>query len=100
MISVLNTLILGGRGECEDEMTASLNFARYLRMSIEQDARGVYVAKSPDLKGLLAVSKDRVELEETVIPQAIRDLYLACGEDIVVTRLEETPPRTMATRLG
>ena len=52
-------------------------------------SRGVFVATSPNLKGLVAVNKDMDRLVSTIIPQAIADLYRAAGEPAVVARAEE-----------
>jgi hypothetical protein len=74
-------------------MTASSGYSIIVSTKIEKDQRGVFVATSPELRGLLVVSKDRNALEEVLIPQAITDLYLACGVRMVVTRIarEERP---------
>jgi hypothetical protein len=70
-------------------MTGSSRLARVIRVAIRKDDRGVFVAISPNLKGLLAVSKDMDRLVSTVIPQAISDLYRAAGQPVVVARAEE-----------
>jgi hypothetical protein len=74
----------------DDLMTASTKAtAKVVHIKIRQDARGVFVATSPNLHGFSAVSKDRERLECEVIPRAIVDLYKACGEQVVVARVED-----------
>lgn len=48
-----------------------------VRVTIEQDDYGVYVATSPDLKGLIVVSKDLQRLQSELVPEAIRALQEA-----------------------
>ena len=43
-------------------MTASANLSRIIRVTIKQDDRGVYVASSANLKGLIAVSKNELRV--------------------------------------
>lgn len=71
-------------------MTASAELAKLIRVTIVQDKRGVFVATSQDLKGLLAVSEDRVHLEKEIVPQSIADLYASCGVPVVISQLEES----------
>jgi hypothetical protein len=68
-------------------MTASTSYSILIPTKVVKDERGVFVATSPVLKGLIVVSKNKKELEETLIPQAIADLYLACGVHMIVTRI-------------
>jgi hypothetical protein len=70
-------------------MTGSDRLARVVRVAIRKDERGVFVATSPNLEGLVAVSKDMERLVSTFIPQAISDLYRAAGHPVVVARAEE-----------
>jgi hypothetical protein len=70
-------------------MTASNRLARVVRVAIRKDDRGVFVATSPNLKGLVAVNKDMDRLVSTIIPQAISDLNRAAGQPVVVARAEE-----------
>lgn len=68
-------------------MTASQGYSTLVSTKIRQEG-AVFVATSSDLAGLLVVSKDKDELEKTLIPQAIADLYRACGVDMVVTQID------------
>jgi hypothetical protein len=70
-------------------MSASTDFSTLIVTRTRRDGRGVFVATSPNLKGLLVVSKDKETLEKTLIPQAIADLYAACGVKMIVTRIAE-----------
>jgi hypothetical protein len=63
--------------------------ARIVRVRIKRDDHDVFVATSPDLKGLLVVSKDRDLLLASLIPETIADLYRACGQPAVVARAED-----------
>jgi hypothetical protein len=67
--------------------------ARIVRVKREEGKTGLFYATSPDLKGLL-VAEPTLDGLERAIPQAIRDLYLACGVDVVVTRADETEDET------
>jgi hypothetical protein len=69
-------------------MTATASMSKIIRTEIKLDERGVYVATSADLSGFLVVSKDKSKLEQTLIPQAIADLYKACGVSAVITPVE------------
>jgi hypothetical protein len=63
--------------------------ARRVRILLEpKDDTGLYFATSPDLKGFL-VSETSPEARNRAIPQAISDLYKACGVDVVVTKLDD-----------
>lgn len=67
-------------------MTASQTYSTIVYTKIELQG-SVYVATSTTLKGLLVVSKDKTLLQEKLIPDAIADLYAACGVKMVVTPL-------------
>lgn len=47
-----------------------------MRLDVKQDERGVWIVTSPDVKGLLVVSKDQSRALADV-PQAIADLQRA-----------------------
>lgn len=68
-------------------MTASHAYSTIVSTTIKQEG-GVFVATSSTLKGLLVVSKDKAELEKTLIPQAIADLYRACGVEMFVNQVD------------
>jgi hypothetical protein len=70
-------------------MSAATKYGKLLRVSVKEGENGVYVATSPSLKGLLVVSKNFNKLIDTLVPQAIVDLYAACNEHIVVAPLDE-----------
>ena len=70
-------------------MSASKTLSKFIKTDIIQDKRGVYVATSKQLKGLLAVSRDRQKLASELIPRSIADLYRACGVEVVVTPAED-----------
>lgn len=61
--------------------------AQIVRTRVVQGEAGLFYAISPDLKGLL-VGRPTTEALERAIPQAIIDLYAACGEGVVVSRLD------------
>lgn len=61
--------------------------AHEVRIEFEQGEAGLIFAISPDLRGLLVAERTREEVE-AAIPQAIMDLYAACGEAVVVTRMD------------
>lgn len=62
--------------------------ARLVRVRLEEGRTGLFYATSPDLKGLL-VAEPTLDAVEEAVPSAITDLYAACGEEVVVTRLDE-----------
>jgi hypothetical protein len=64
-------------------MTAESSLAKVVRVNVEYDSTGLFYATSPDLKGLL-VAEPTEEALETAVPQAIRDLYRAMGENVVI----------------
>lgn len=58
--------------------------SRIIRVQVECDKVGLVYATSPDLKGLLVGRPDMESLFKA-IPEAIRNLYAAKGEDVVIT---------------
>jgi hypothetical protein len=62
--------------------------AKIVRIQRSEGQTGLFYATSPDLKGLL-VAEPTLDALEKNIPHAIRDLYAACGEDVLVTRLAD-----------
>jgi hypothetical protein len=62
--------------------------ARRVRVVREEGRTGLFYATSPDLKGLM-VAEPTLDALEREIPNAIRDLYRACGEEVVVKPLYE-----------
>ena len=70
-------------------MTASATMkAHIVRVKREEGKTGLFYATSPDMKGLL-VAEPTLDALERAIPQAITDLYAACGTKVVVTRVDE-----------
>ncbi|HEV2561128.1 MAG TPA: hypothetical protein VGT78_03215 [Rhizomicrobium sp.] len=69
-------------------MSASVNLkAKIVRIRIEEDD-GLFLATSPDLKGLLAAEKTLDALQRE-IPKSIVALYAACGVKVVATMIED-----------
>jgi len=62
--------------------------AHIVRVKREEGKTGLFYATSPDLKGLL-VAEPTLDGLERAIPQAITDLFAACGTRVVVTRADE-----------
>jgi|GEM_PF-1943256 len=56
---------------------------KIVRITVDQGEAGLFYATSPDLAGLL-VAEHSVEALESAIPEAIGDLYAACGEKVFV----------------
>lgn len=69
-------------------MTAA-ELARIVRVTIKEADRGVFVATSPNLQGLLVVSKDVKLLADKLVPEAIADLYAASNQPVVLARVQE-----------
>lgn len=69
-------------------MTETTMRARVVRIKREEGKTGLFYATSPDLKGLL-VAEPTLDALDKAVPQAIRDMYWACGVEVVVTRAEE-----------
>lgn len=61
--------------------------ARIVRIEFERGDAGLIFAVSPDLKGLV-VAERTMEALEAAIPQAIMEMYAACGEAVVVSRVD------------
>ncbi|HZP08387.1 hypothetical protein [Methyloceanibacter sp.] len=68
-------------------MTASCQMARLIHITLRQGNEGLLYATSPELKGLLVAGATRSEVEKE-IPDAIAEMYAACGEKVLVTRLD------------
>ena len=70
-------------------MTASKEQTRIIRVSIKKGDHDVFIASSPTMKGLLVVSQNFDQLLNELVPQAIADLFEACGQRIIVSRAED-----------
>jgi hypothetical protein len=70
-------------------MTASTTYAKIVHVKIERGASGAYFATSPEVPGFEAVSQDRKDLEERLVPKYLTDLYKAAGQTVVVVRAED-----------
>lgn len=68
-------------------MTASSKMAKIIKVVIRKKDEDVYVARSPDLPGFLALSHDLPSLHE-VICKHIGDLYLAAGQPVLVAPVD------------
>jgi hypothetical protein len=62
--------------------------AKIVRIRIEDD-EGLFVASSPDLKGLLVAARE-LDVLEREIPRMITELYAACGEEVVVSKADDS----------
>ena len=62
--------------------------AHVVRVKREEGKMGLFYATSPDLKGLIVSAPTLDGLEEK-IPEAITEMYAACGQDVAVTRVDE-----------
>jgi hypothetical protein len=62
--------------------------AHIVRIKREEGKTGLFYATSPDLKGLL-VAEPSLDALDRAVPQAIQELYAACGVNVVVTRVDE-----------
>jgi hypothetical protein len=62
--------------------------AKIVNVKIEEGKTGLFFASSSELKGLL-VAKPTLDALEVAIPQAITDLYAACGVEVVVSKVED-----------
>ena len=74
-------------------MSASARMVRIVRVKVSEGATGLFYAESPDLSGLLVATEDMTSLWGEV-PGAIVALYAAVGEDVIVTRVEDSDPDT------
>ena len=61
--------------------------AKIIRVKIDEDG-DMLVATSPDMKGLLVVATSPEKMERAVT-DAIRNLYLVCGIEVVVSKAED-----------
>jgi hypothetical protein len=71
-------------------MTDATMKPRIVRVERERGKAGLYYATSKDLKGLLVAAPTIGDLEDA-IPKAIRDLYAACGVEVIVSLVDEAP---------
>jgi hypothetical protein len=69
-------------------MTASVNYAKIVKVVSERDATGAWVATSPDLPGFEAVSQDRQDLMERLVPKYLADMFAASGCPMIVAPVE------------
>ncbi len=74
-------------------MGGSKNMGRIVRVRVREGNTGLFYAESSELRGLLVAAPDMSSLWAEV-PGAIRDLYEAVGEKVVVTRVEDSDPDT------
>ena len=72
-------------------MGGSKNMGRIVRVRVREGDTGLFYAESSELRGLLVAAPDMASLWAEV-PGAIRDLYAAAGEKVVVTRVEDSDP--------
>lgn len=68
-------------------MTASKEKATTFRVRIE-DRNGLFVATSPDLKGML-VAERSLDALKAAIPSEVADLFAACGVEVVVSEVDD-----------
>lgn len=68
-------------------MTTSMK-AKIVNVKVEHHTTGMFVATSPELKGLLVAKHSLDDIREA-IPQAITEMYAVCGEDVLVTPAED-----------
>jgi hypothetical protein len=62
---------------------------RIVRVDRERGKAGLFYATSPDLRGLLVAEPTPEALDEA-IPKAIRDLYVACGVEVIVSIADDS----------
>lgn len=70
--------------------TATLNGTKIVRVRRERGRSGAYFATGVDIDGLIISADSEKELE-SLIPDAITQLYAACGLRVIVTRVQEPP---------
>src|SRR5258708_5038398 len=70
-------------------MTEATMKPRIVRIERERGKAGLFYATSPNLAGLLVAAPTPEALEQA-IPQAIKDLYAACGVEVIVSVADET----------
>lgn len=68
-------------------MTSTSMTAKTFRVHVKE-RDGMFIATSPDLKGMLVAEHSRVELENA-IPSAVQDLFAAQDVHVVVSRVED-----------
>lgn len=61
--------------------------AKTLRVDIQRDAT-LFIATSPDLKGMLVAEHSFDELI-AAIPSAVQDLFAACDVPVVVSQVDD-----------
>ena len=69
-------------------MSGTAPKAKIIHVRRERGEGGWFYATSPDMKGLL-VTEPSLDALDRAIPAAIIDLYAACGEKVIVTRVDE-----------
>lgn len=55
---------------------------KYLRITVQKGKTGIFIATSPDIRGLMVVEHSMQELQKS-IPDRIIELYKAQGIDTV-----------------
>ena len=79
MIRLIPTPLGNGRVIMPDALTK----ARIVRVKWERGRTGLFYATSPDLEDLL-VTETTIYSIYKEIPRVIKDLYVACGMDVIV----------------
>lgn len=69
-------------------MSADKSVNRLIRVEVSERPDGRVVATSPTIKGLFVTTSFPDQLD-AAIKAAIRDLYLACGERVIVTKVTD-----------
>ncbi len=79
----------------EEELSrsASTNMVSIVRVRVTEGKTGLLFAESKDLRGLLVAERDMDALWVKV-PEAIRDLYRAAGQNVVVKRAMDSDPKS------
>jgi len=62
--------------------------AKVVNVKVREGKEGLFYATSPQLKGLL-VAEPTLDALDKAIPKAISDLYLACGLEVLVIKVED-----------
>ena len=70
-----------------NQMTFAALKAKIVRIKIERESDGLFVATSPDLRGLL-VAEQTQEALTAAIPVAIEAMYAACETPVKVTMVD------------
>src|SRR5262252_98821 len=83
-------LPVGQRAKGETMTTSER--APIVRVKIEEGKAGLFYATSPDLRGLL-VAEPTLDALDAAIPQAIANLYAACGTEVVVMKAKNDDPQ-------